>query len=164
MNKLIFIICLAILLLTSANIYLTLNAQTTGEQSPITNIEQIDNFFVNSQPSQSVTLSVYDVENDSIEIDSAKTGMVIKVHARYPTSKSEGNYIFYLRPESGAYENAMISKGRVHGINKLSGIYTTFYLPKIGQLPGTAKLYAYIPGHGVGIKDLEIIRASSTNN
>lgn len=126
------------------------------ELSVTTFSEQMDNFFLNAPLSELVKVTV-SKETDSEEIDTASQGDVIKVHANFDMSYPEGTYIFYIRPDTGAYENAMIAKGRLSGTNKLSGLYASFYIPRLGQITGTAKIFVYVPGQGVGSTSINIL-------
>lgn len=119
-------------------------------------VEALDEFFLNAKTTGLVDVWVTEEGRDD-RIERASQGQVIKVHSQFRSSKPEGNYIFYIRPDTGGYENALIFKGRHSGVNQISGTYASFYIPKVGQMDGVAKIYVYIPEHGVGFTTLNII-------
>ncbi len=161
MNKLILIVCTAILLLAGTNTYFLMTSLPPKELSVQSDIERIEDFFINSEPSNLIKVEVTKDKSFAKKIESAEIGSVIRVTAIYKSSKPKGNIVFFFYPESGGYEDAKISKGRSVGQGEIrkgeyNGRYTTFHLPRVGQIAGKAKIYAYIPGHGVGVTELQI--------
>lgn len=124
--------------------------------SPLSSIEYFDDFFSKTLPSSLIEVWVTKEDNNQHKIKETTQGEVIKVHSKFQESYPEGTYIFYIKPDTGGYENAMIFTGKHSGLNKISGTYASFYIPKIGQITGNAKIYVYIPGFGVGITSIKI--------
>ena len=86
-------------------------------ETPVANtqtptLESLEDFFAQAETG-SVKVSITDAQSRATDNDII-IGSVVKVSAVYPSSKPEGTYVFYVRPSTGGYKNAMIFKG-IHG-------------------------------------------------
>ena len=122
-------------------------------ETPVANtqtptLESLEDFFAQAETG-SVKVFISDAQSRA-SVNDIIMGSVVKVSAAYPSSKPEGTYVFYVRPSTGGYKNAMIFKGNHGGSNEISGTYASFYIPNIGQMSGSVDFFVYIPGHGVG--------------
>ena len=103
-----------------------------------------------------MTISITD-EKGGLRLQNIPMGSTIRVHAKYARFRPNGTYIFYLKPSTGGYKNVMIHTGEYGGANELSGTYSSFYIPTLGQMAGKVEIFVYIPGRGVGVVTTTIV-------
>jgi hypothetical protein len=116
--------------------------------------ESPDTFF-EAHKSTGVKVGTYAADGAGPILEFPKSSTV-KVQASFDLSRPKGTFIFYLKPESGGYQNALFATGYLSGENEISGITQYFYIPDFGQLAGPARVFVYVPGQGAGETTLTV--------
>jgi hypothetical protein len=116
--------------------------------------ESPDAFF-EARKSTEVKVGAYSADGSGPILESGKNS-TIRVQASFDLSRPKGTFIFYLKPESGGYKNALFATGYLGGENEISGIDQYFYIPDFGQMSGQARVFVYIPEHGAGEATLTV--------
>ena len=133
-NKIILMLSAGLLFLLLFGMTANSIEKQTAPNVVLSSLEVLEAFFENTEPGN-VEVVIADADPGKISKDSITStslGSVIKVGARFGSSKPEGTYIFYLKPDTGGYENAMIYKGYMGGENELNGVDAYFYIPPHG--------------------------------
>lgn len=102
----------------------------------------------------SLTIEVSTIEDRFDYIEEVTKESVIRVHASFPSSNPDGTFEFVIKFDSGGYQNELISRGKLSGVNTIGGVEQYFYLPPFGQITGDATIEVFIPGWGLSTKTI----------